>query len=57
VFLVLAVLFTLGSRRVIGEFDGSPSSILKVIVSAGFVLMLAYYGITSFLRARKISRS
>jgi hypothetical protein len=57
VFLVLALLFTVASRRMIGEFDGSPGDILKLVVTASFVLLLAYYGISSFRRARKISRS
>ena len=57
VFLALAVLFGFGSRRLIGTFDGDAEDIVKLVVTAGFVLMLACFGVSSFLRARRISRS
>jgi len=57
VFLVLAVLFGFGSRRLIGDFDGEPQDVVKLVVTGAFVLMLAFFGISSFLRARRISRS
>lgn len=37
---------------------GKPSgSLFRVIVSLIFIVLMGYFGINSFLRARKISRS
>ena len=57
VFLVLAVLFAFGGRRLIGDFDGDGESMFKLIVTGLFVLLMLWFGISSFRRARKISRS
>jgi uncharacterized membrane protein len=49
-FIVLAVIF--GFR----VFRAKEPAGLK-LVGAGFVLLMAWYGITSFWKARKISKS
>jgi hypothetical protein len=46
-FLSLAFLGAVSGYRTYRDFDGSPPK----------VLVMSYYGISSFLRARKISRS
>jgi glycerol uptake facilitator-like aquaporin len=57
VFLVFAV-FAAGSVfRAWRSFDGSGDSIVRMILSGFFALMMGFFGVTSFLRARKISRS
>ena len=54
IFLVLAALVFVGTlRRTHGDHDG----FLVLMGGCGFGLMLAWFGISSFLRARKISRS
>jgi uncharacterized membrane protein len=35
----------------------APSELLRVVVTVFFTVVMALYGISSFLRARKISRS
>jgi hypothetical protein len=57
IFIVFAVGFgsaTIRSFRNLGKPGGS---ILVLMVSAFLALLMLYYGITSFLKARKISRS
>jgi hypothetical protein len=57
IFIVLAawsVPSVIRNWREFGQQGGSP---FRVIVAVGFTLIMAYFGISSFLRARKISRS
>jgi hypothetical protein len=56
-FLVFAVWALTRSISLIREFDGDAESFFKLILIVSFVGLMGYYGITSFLRARKISRS
>jgi hypothetical protein len=51
-FLSLAVIFGLSTWRQRNELAGP-----WFLLSVGFVLMLAGFGLSSFLRARKINRS
>jgi hypothetical protein len=51
-FFVIAVPIVFGAIRAYRDGDGQ-----RVMLAGGFALMLLYFGITSFLRARKISRS
>jgi hypothetical protein len=57
VFVVLAVWATPSAFRYVREFDGDAESIFRVGLSVSFAVLMAYFGIASFLRARKISRS
>lgn len=57
VFLVMATAFVFSGFQAIRKFDGSFGAILRIVVLAFGVCLLGGYGISSFLRARKISRS
>jgi hypothetical protein len=57
IFIVLAVWSTPSAIRNARQFDGDAESFFRVALSFGFAGVMAYFGITSFLRARKISRS
>ena len=57
VFVVMAIAFVLSGLRIIRQFDGSAGAILRLAMLAVGVCLLGGYGISSFLRARKISRS
>jgi len=57
VFIVLAISMSPGIIRAIRELDTPQASPGRLAIAGGFVLMLLYFGISSFLRARKISRS
>ena len=57
VFAVFAVIFGFRTARFIRGFEGgSVADLLMLLGMAFFTLMLAYFGVTSFLRARKIGR-
>ena len=53
----MAIAFVFSGFRAIRQFDGSPSAVVRVGLLAVGVCLLGGYGISSFLRARKISRS
>ena len=57
VFVVLALSAVPSTIRYIREFDGDGASIFRAVLSASFAAIMAFFGIASFLRARKISRS
>ena len=56
-FICMAIVFVSSAFRAIRTFDGSFSSMLKLVVPIFCVCLLGGYGISSFLRARRISRS
>lgn len=56
-FSVLALLAAPRLYRAIREFDGDLRSVFEVALSAVFLLVMAGFGISSFWRAHKISRS
>lgn len=53
-FLVLAVFILFGTIR---RTYGKPDSLFLMIAGIAFGLVLAGFGVSSFLRARRISRS
>ncbi|MGH9630582.1 MAG: hypothetical protein ACRD7E_19900 [Bryobacteraceae bacterium] len=57
VFLALAAWASLSVYRNWRESAGDGDSLVKILLSALFVVLMAGFGISSFLRARKISRS
>ena len=57
VFVSMAIIFVFSGFRAVKSFDGSPGAILRIALLAFGVCLLGGYGISSFLRARKISRS
>jgi hypothetical protein len=56
-FIVLALWALPSGARAVREFDGDAQSVLHVALVCGFILMMLWFGISSFLRARRISRS
>jgi len=56
-FLVLAIFIGSAGVRTWTHYKGDPGELLKMILAGCFTIVLAGYGISSFLRARKISRS
>lgn len=57
IFIVLAVLFGSSALRNYHLLQSEEISILRLAVSFFLPVLMAYFGITSFLRARKIGRS
>lgn len=57
IFIVLAVAMTPGLFRAFRDLDTPSGSLGRLFLAATFVVVLLYFGISSFLRARKISRS
>jgi hypothetical protein len=56
-FLALAIWPIPYGIKTVRELEGGQGSILKLIFTVAFVAIMAGYGISSFWRARKISRS
>ena len=56
-FLALAGLSIPSVVRSIRQMDSEDGSLFRTVLAVSFVGLMAYFGITSFLRARKISRS
>ncbi len=57
IFLVLAAWVVPSIVRGIREFNSGDGSLFRIVLSVSWMLIMAYFGISSFLRARKISRS
>ena len=57
VFLAFAVWTIPSTYRHIRDFNGDPDSLFRLILTSVFSFMMIYFGVTSFLRARRISRS
>ena len=57
VFLALALIPLPKTYRTWQEFNESGDGMVRLIVSAVFIVMMAAFGIHSFWRARRISRS
>jgi hypothetical protein len=56
-FIVIAVFFGFNIVATVRKFNGDPAQVMKIVGAAFFMIMLGSFGISSFLRARKISRS
>jgi len=57
IFIILAMMFAASAWRSVRAIDGNSESIVKAVAAVSFTLLMAYFGISSFLKARKISRS
>ena len=57
VFLVLAVVFGASAIRNLRQIEHGEAGLARIALSFVLPLLMAYFGVTSFLRARKISRS
>ncbi|MCC7236980.1 MAG: hypothetical protein IT163_16850 [Bryobacterales bacterium] len=55
-FLVLGVIFGFSAWRKYREFNGDFASLLMLLMAALFVVLMLGYGISSFLRARRIGK-
>jgi len=56
VFLAIAVLFSRSAWDSVHALDGEPASFLRMVLSVFFVGILAFFGVQSFWKARKIRR-
>ncbi len=57
IFIVLAVAMAPGLLRAYRDLGSPQSSPGRFMIALGFLAMLLYFGVSSFLRARKIGRS
>jgi hypothetical protein len=57
VFLCLAAWAVPSAIRNVRSLQTEQGGVGRVALSVGFLALMAYFGITSFLRARRISRS
>lgn len=57
VFLVFAVLAGSRAIRTWHSFDGNENAVFEIVLSSIFFLIMAAFGVGSFLRARRINRS
>ena len=57
VFLVLAVVFIAGAIRAYRALTQEEVTIGKILLLSLLPALMLYFGVTSFLKARKISRS
>lgn len=57
VFIVLALWAAPSAVRHLRDYNGNGETLFRAVLSLVFAGLMAYFGISSFLRARKISRS
>lgn len=57
IFLVIAIFIGASTWRRAERFSGDAGGLMILVASCLFALLLAWFGISSFLKARKISRS
>ncbi|MEP7362453.1 MAG: hypothetical protein ABI972_04290 [Acidobacteriota bacterium] len=55
-FLVLGVIFGFSAWRKYRDFNGDFASLLLLMMAAIFVVLMIGYGVSSFLRARRIGK-
>jgi hypothetical protein len=56
-FLVLAGLAVPSLIRTVRAFAGDAEGLFRIVLTVLFSLVMVYFGVASFLKARKISRS
>ena len=56
-FLALATIPIPSAIRTIHDLESGKGSVTRLVVTVPFVIIMAGYGISSFRRAHKISRS
>jgi hypothetical protein len=57
VFIVLAIGGLASLYRTLKNYNGDSKGFFTLILVSFFVLMMLFYGVFSFVRARRISRS
>ena len=56
-FLVFAVVAVFYVVRAVRDFEGDIEGLFRIVMPGLFGLVMGYFGVSSFWRARKISRS
>ncbi len=56
-FIIFAVVSGFYVFRAVRAFDGEVEGLVRILMPGLFGLLMAYFGISSFVKARKISRS
>ena len=56
-FLSLGFLGAMSGFRLLRNYEDSPATLFRLIVIGCFVAIMIGYGVSSFLKARKITRS
>ena len=56
-FIVFAVVAGFYVIRAMRSFEGDIEGLFRIVLPALFGVVMGYFGVSSFLRARKISRS
>ena len=56
-FLVLAVSPLPSAIRALRHYSGDSDNLFRLVLSFAFAGLMTYFGITSLLRARRITRS
>jgi len=56
-FLIFAVVAAFYVVRAVRAFEGDMEGLFRIVMPGLFGLVMGYFGISSFWRARKISRS
>jgi len=56
-FIVFTVVAAFYVVRAVRNFDGEIEGLFRIVLPALFGLVMGYFGVSSFLRARKITRS
>lgn len=57
VFICLAIWAIPSTIRAVREFQGDSESVFRIILAGLFAIIMIWFGVGSFLRARKIDRS
>ena len=57
IFLVFAVVAGFAGYRTFRHFTGDMGDLVRIVLCGIFVVIMGAYGLSSFLKARKISRS
>ena len=57
VFMVFAIIAGFSGYRTYARFTGDTGDVVRMVMCGIFALIMSGYGISSFLKARKISRS
>jgi hypothetical protein len=57
IFIAFAVVAMPRTWQAWREFDGEPQALFRLLLASVFLLTMLIFGVGSFLRARKISRS
>jgi hypothetical protein len=56
-FIVIAIIAVPSVWRNFRQFERGEASMFRFLMPLGFAALLLYFGVSSFLKARKISKS